>query len=80
MLVHILVNQDYDILYVFVLLSQLKMFEEMGFKVDQSSPAYKHFRLKILGMASSPRLLCCSSFMVARQRIICIITTLILLT
>ncbi|XP_061364797.1 uncharacterized protein LOC133308208 [Gastrolobium bilobum] len=30
-------------------LEQLKMFEEMGFKVDQSSPVYKRFRLKILG-------------------------------
>ncbi|KAJ1395070.1 Tyrosine specific protein phosphatases domain [Sesbania bispinosa] len=30
-------------------LEQLKMFEEMGFKVDQSSPLYKRFRLKILG-------------------------------
>lgn len=30
-------------------LEQLKMFEEMGFKVDQSSPIYKRFRLKILG-------------------------------
>lgn len=26
------------------------MFEEMGFKVDQSSPIYKRFRLKVLGM------------------------------
>ncbi|XP_019437073.1 PREDICTED: dual specificity protein phosphatase 12-like [Lupinus angustifolius] len=30
-------------------LEQLKMFEEMGFKVDYSSPIYKRFRLKILG-------------------------------
>ncbi|KAK2416610.1 dual specificity protein phosphatase [Trifolium repens] len=30
-------------------LEQLKMFEEMGFKVDHSSPVYKRFRLKILG-------------------------------
>ncbi|KAI4300897.1 hypothetical protein L6164_034224 [Bauhinia variegata] len=30
-------------------LEQLKMFEEMGFKVDHSSPIYKRFRLKILG-------------------------------
>ncbi|XP_004493393.1 uncharacterized protein [Cicer arietinum] len=30
-------------------LEQLKMFEEMGFKVDQSSSIYKRFRLKILG-------------------------------
>lgn len=30
-------------------LEQLKMFEEMGFKVDQSSLVYKRFRLKILG-------------------------------
>ncbi|XP_057437932.1 uncharacterized protein LOC130730065 [Lotus japonicus] len=30
-------------------LEQLKMFEEMGFKVDQSSPIYKRFRLKVLG-------------------------------
>jgi dual specificity phosphatase 12 len=28
---------------------QLKLFEEMGFKVDTSSPLYKRFRLKILG-------------------------------
>ncbi|XP_057467729.1 uncharacterized protein LOC130757100 [Actinidia eriantha] len=30
-------------------LEQLKMFEEMGFKVDHSSPIYKRFRLKVLG-------------------------------
>ncbi|XAR68402.1 Phosphoprotein phosphatase [Bertholletia excelsa] len=30
-------------------LEQLKMFEEMGFKVDHASPIYKRFRLKILG-------------------------------
>ncbi|KAE9465837.1 hypothetical protein C3L33_02256, partial [Rhododendron williamsianum] len=30
-------------------LEQLKMFEEMGFKVDHSSPIYKRFRLKLLG-------------------------------
>ncbi|CAJ2671683.1 unnamed protein product [Trifolium pratense] len=30
-------------------LEQLKMFEEMGFKVDHSSPVYKRFRLKTLG-------------------------------
>ncbi|KAM7269992.1 hypothetical protein ACFE04_029206 [Oxalis oulophora] len=30
-------------------LDQLKMFEEMGFKVDRASPIYKRFRLKILG-------------------------------
>lgn len=29
---------------------QLKLFEEMGFKVDYASPIYKRFRLKILGM------------------------------
>lgn len=29
---------------------QLKMFEEMGFKVDHSSPIYKRFRLKLLGL------------------------------
>jgi hypothetical protein len=28
---------------------QLKLFEEMGFKVDTSSPLYKRFRLKLLG-------------------------------
>lgn len=28
---------------------QLKMFEEMGFKVDHASPIYKRFRLKVLG-------------------------------
>jgi dual specificity phosphatase 12 len=28
---------------------QLKLFEEMGFKVDTSSSLYKHFRLKLLG-------------------------------
>jgi hypothetical protein len=28
---------------------QLKMFEEMGFKVDHASPVYKRFRLKVLG-------------------------------
>ncbi|KAI7996630.1 Dual specificity protein phosphatase 12 [Camellia lanceoleosa] len=27
---------------------QLKMFEEMGFKVDHACPIYKHFRLKML--------------------------------
>lgn len=30
-------------------LEQLKMFEEMGFKVDHASPVYKRFRLKVLG-------------------------------
>ncbi|KAM7505235.1 hypothetical protein LguiB_004139 [Lonicera macranthoides] len=30
-------------------LDQLKMFEEMGFKVDHASPIYKSFRLKVLG-------------------------------
>ncbi|XP_075512816.1 uncharacterized protein LOC142548410 [Primulina tabacum] len=30
-------------------LEQLKMFEQMGFKVDRASPTYKRFRLKILG-------------------------------
>lgn len=30
------------------------MFEEMGFKVDRSSSKYKRFRLRVLGMASSP--------------------------
>ena len=29
--------------------AQLKLFEEMGFKVDNSSPLYKRFRLKLLG-------------------------------
>ncbi|GLJ48420.1 hypothetical protein SUGI_1022050 [Cryptomeria japonica] len=32
-------------------LEQLKMFEEMGFKVDHASSIYKKFRLKILGEA-----------------------------
>lgn len=31
------------------LLLQLKMFEQMGFKVDRESPIYKRFRLKVLG-------------------------------
>ncbi|PKI50833.1 dual specificity protein phosphatase 12-like [Punica granatum] len=30
-------------------LEQLKMFEEMGFKVDRDSNVYKRFRLKVLG-------------------------------
>ncbi|XVF56311.1 hypothetical protein PTKIN_Ptkin06aG0108600 [Pterospermum kingtungense] len=30
-------------------LEQLKMFEEMGHKVDHTSPIYKRFRLKVLG-------------------------------
>ncbi|KAL9271635.1 Dual specificity protein phosphatase 12-like protein [Drosera capensis] len=30
-------------------LEQLKMFEEMGFKVDRSSSIYKRFRLRVLG-------------------------------
>ncbi|KAI7998383.1 Dual specificity protein phosphatase 12 [Camellia lanceoleosa] len=30
-------------------LEQLKMFEEMDFKVDHASPIYKRFRLKVLG-------------------------------
>ncbi|XP_008794227.2 dual specificity protein phosphatase 12-like [Phoenix dactylifera] len=30
-------------------LDQLKLFEEMGFKVDTTSPIYKRFRLKVLG-------------------------------
>lgn len=32
-------------------LDQLKIFEEMGFKVDTSSPIYKRFRLKVLAHA-----------------------------
>lgn len=32
-------------------LDQLKLFEEMGFKVDTTSPLYKKFRLKILGQS-----------------------------
>ncbi|XP_031474089.1 uncharacterized protein LOC116246373 [Nymphaea colorata] len=34
-------------------LEQLKMFENMGFKVDRTSPIYKRFRLKLLGEAYS---------------------------
>ncbi|OVA02002.1 Dual specificity phosphatase [Macleaya cordata] len=30
-------------------LDQLKMFEEMGFKIDHASPIYKRFQLKVLG-------------------------------
>ncbi|XP_051150785.1 uncharacterized protein LOC127265143 [Andrographis paniculata] len=30
-------------------LDQLKMFEEMGFKVNRTNPIYKRFRLKVLG-------------------------------
>lgn len=30
-------------------LEQLKLFEEMGFKVDTANPLYKRFRLKVLG-------------------------------
>ncbi|KAG1365500.1 dual specificity protein phosphatase 12 [Cocos nucifera] len=30
-------------------LDQLKLFEEMGFRVDTTSPIYKRFRLKVLG-------------------------------
>lgn len=30
-------------------LEQLKMFEEMGFKVNRASPIYKRFHLKVLG-------------------------------
>ncbi|KAK4412836.1 Dual specificity protein phosphatase 12 [Sesamum alatum] len=30
-------------------LEQLKMYEQMGFKVDRASPIYKRFRLKVLG-------------------------------
>uniref|UniRef100_A0A0D6QZK1 protein-tyrosine-phosphatase n=1 Tax=Araucaria cunninghamii TaxID=56994 RepID=A0A0D6QZK1_ARACU len=33
-------------------LEQLKMFEEMGFKVDHASPLYKKFHLKILDFAT----------------------------
>ncbi|CAN6373975.1 unnamed protein product [Urochloa humidicola] len=32
-------------------LDQLRLFEEMGFKVDTSSPLYKKFRLKLLGQS-----------------------------
>ncbi|KAK1629063.1 hypothetical protein QYE76_003378 [Lolium multiflorum] len=32
-------------------LDQLKLFEEMGFKVDTSSPIYRRFRLKLLGQS-----------------------------
>ncbi|XP_072955313.1 uncharacterized protein [Typha angustifolia] len=32
-------------------MEQLKMFEEMGFKVETSSPMYKRFRLKIIGQS-----------------------------
>ena len=34
--------------WIFYIL-QLKLFEEMGFKVDTSSPLYRRFRLKLLG-------------------------------
>ncbi|PUZ62858.1 hypothetical protein GQ55_3G020500 [Panicum hallii var. hallii] len=34
-----------------VFFDQLKLFEEMGFKVDTSSPLYKRFRLNILGQS-----------------------------
>uniref|UniRef100_A0A2P2JM68 protein-tyrosine-phosphatase n=1 Tax=Rhizophora mucronata TaxID=61149 RepID=A0A2P2JM68_RHIMU len=34
-------------------LDQLKMFEEMGFKVDHASPIYRRFRLKVLGICSN---------------------------
>nr|XP_043618528.1 dual specificity protein phosphatase 1-like [Erigeron canadensis] len=34
-------------------LKQLAMFEEMGFKVDYSSPVYKRFRRKVLGPRAS---------------------------
>lgn len=46
-------------LTIFLLLSrisytlQLKLFEEMGFKVDTSSPLYRRFRLKLLGWSFS---------------------------
>ncbi|PRQ56543.1 putative phosphoric monoester hydrolase [Rosa chinensis] len=30
-------------------LNQLKMYEDMGFKIDHASPIYKSFRLKLLG-------------------------------
>ncbi|KAF9594147.1 hypothetical protein IFM89_028401 [Coptis chinensis] len=33
-------------------LDQLKMFEDMGFKVDLTSPIYKKFRLQVLGHLS----------------------------
>uniref|UniRef100_A0A453KC68 protein-tyrosine-phosphatase n=1 Tax=Aegilops tauschii subsp. strangulata TaxID=200361 RepID=A0A453KC68_AEGTS len=33
-------------------LDQLKLFEEMGFKIDTSSPLYRRFRLKLLGSPS----------------------------
>ncbi|KAF7071730.1 hypothetical protein CFC21_076989 [Triticum aestivum] len=32
-------------------LDQLKLFEEMGFKIDTSSPLYRRFRLKLLGQS-----------------------------
>lgn len=32
------------------LLWQLKMYEDMGFKVDHANPIYKRFRLKVLGI------------------------------
>ncbi|KAL6282657.1 hypothetical protein ACE6H2_013586 [Prunus campanulata] len=35
-------------------LDQLKMYEEMGFKVDRASPIYKSFRLKVLGESYHP--------------------------
>ncbi|WMV59194.1 hypothetical protein MTR67_052579 [Solanum verrucosum] len=33
-------------------LDQLKMFEQMGFKVDHASSVYKRFHLKVLGPLS----------------------------
>lgn len=36
-------------MYLLFVTVQLKMYEEMGFKVDHASPIYKSFRLKILG-------------------------------
>ena len=42
------------------LLWQLKMYENMGFKVNHSNPIYKRFRLKVLGIFS--QLISFSSF------------------
>lgn len=51
-LLHHVYVTDSKCLFFSFLLWQLKMFEDMGFKVDHANPIYKCFRLKVLGIIS----------------------------
>lgn len=54
---YILASFFFSVIITFHVLLQLKMFEQMGFKVDHASPIYKRFRLKVLGAYFSPEVI-----------------------